>query len=97
MFLKEQNGICVSLLKSTAAAFVFLERILLWSRSSLTAVIRRAYLRSAIPSSVKSSSLLLTNKKRIQGGIRYMVIKVKVSDVAKDFGKSNKEIIDLLG
>lgn len=26
-----------------------------------------------------------------------MVIKVKVSDVAKDFGKSNKEIIDLLG
>lgn len=26
-----------------------------------------------------------------------MVIKVKVSDVAKDFGKSNKEIIELLG
>ena len=25
-----------------------------------------------------------------------MVIKVKVSDVAKDFGKSNKEIIELL-
>ena len=24
-----------------------------------------------------------------------MVIKVKVSDVAKDFGKSNKEIIEL--
>ena len=26
-----------------------------------------------------------------------MVIKVKVSDVAKDFGKSNKEIINILG
>lgn len=26
-----------------------------------------------------------------------MVIKVKVSDVAKDFGKTNKEIIEILG
>ena len=26
-----------------------------------------------------------------------MVIKVKVSDVAKDFGKTNKEIIETLG
>ena len=26
-----------------------------------------------------------------------MVIKIKVSDLAKDFGKTNKELIELLG